>query len=195
MLLAVEGGGFFSSSATGYTKGLTLLFLGHNNDDNNNNTRMRVSPWNHYQLVDQLPDPDQLASAKTWRLSRACACFRRASTPLDTPSQLKGCPAQQKDVLPGSLIDDENCVRKDSLKSNLKKPSNNGARFSTESVNESLVETRNDISCYTEKRKVQWTDTCGSELVEIREFEPSEVDGSDDEMDNGNEKSCLCTIM
>jgi hypothetical protein len=202
MLLALEGGGFFSSSASGYSKGLTLLLLGQKNED----TPMRVSPWNHYQLVDKEPDPDQLASAKT-RLSRGCAsfaCFRRASTGLDTPSPLKDGSAQQQDVLPAGKGEDEkidggddgNYVRKGSLKSSLKRPSNSGP-VSTEIVNgrESLDGRSNDISCYTEKRKLQWTDACGSELVEIREFEPSEVNGSDDELENGNERSCLCTIM
>ncbi|GAV78049.1 hypothetical protein CFOL_v3_21517 [Cephalotus follicularis] len=207
MLLAVEGGGFFSSSVSGYSKGLTLLLLGQNSEDKS----MRVSPWNHYQLVDQEPDPDlQLASAKN-RLSRGCAslvCFGRASAGLDTPSPLKVGPAQQQDVLAGPVVSDEGKdhasehdnnninVRKISLRSSLKK-SPNSPPVTVENLHERalLGEKGSDIPGHTERRKVQWTDACGSELVEIREFEPSEVDRSDDEFDNGNERSCSCTIM
>lgn len=216
MLLAVEGGGFFSASASGYSKGLTLLLLGQKNEER----PMRVAPWNHYQLVDQEPDPDlQLASVKD-RLSRGCAsfvCFGRASAGLDSPSHLKVGPAQQQDVLPDSLVsehgkdqqtdlhDGNGAAIKVSLKSNLKKPSNsisvnvesNSAPAPARDVNEcdTLGEKDNDIPDHTERRKVQWTDACGSELVEIREFEPSEVGGSDSDFDNGNEKACSCTIM
>lgn len=185
MLLAVEGGGFFSSSASGYSKGLALLFLGQKNEDK----PMRVSPWNQYQLVDQESDPDlQLASAKN-RLARGCAsfvCFGRTSAGLDTPSPLKVGPAQQQDVLPGSLAsekskdntadpeDNNNDASKVSLKSSLKKPSNTTTSASSESGNEfvRLGEAGSDIPDHTERRKVQWTDACGSELAQINEFEP-----------------------
>lgn len=198
MLLAVEGGGFFSSSASGYSKGLALLFLGQKNEDK----PMRVLPWNQYQLVDQESDPDlQLASAKN-RLARGCAslvCFGRTSAGLDTPSPLKVGPAQQQDVLPGSLASDKSKdnASKVSLKSSLKKPSNTTTSASSESGNEfvRLGEAGSVIPDHTERRKVQWTDACGSELAQINEFEPSEVDFSDDEFDNGTERSCSCAIM
>lgn len=182
MLLAVQGGGFFSSSASGYSKGLTLLLLGQKNEEK----PMRVSPWNQYQLVDQESDPDlQLASTKN-RLARGCAsfvCFGRTSAGLDTPSPLKVGPAQQQDVLPGSLVSDKSTeqmaaygdddARKVALKSSLKKPSNSTPVSSDSSnVYVALGETRSDIPGPNERRKVQWTDVCGSELVEIREFEP-----------------------
>lgn len=185
MLFAVEGGGFFSSSASGYSKGLTLLLLGQRTEDDK---PMRVSPWNQYQLVDQEPDPDlQLASSVKNRLSRGCACFGRASAGLDNPSHLKVGPAHQQDVALGPLApdkgndhtveieDDDGNVIKVSLKSSLKKPSNSNS-VSVQNVNdhdhETVVEDGSDISGHTDRRKVQWTDTCGSELAEIREFEP-----------------------
>ncbi|KAM7266339.1 hypothetical protein ACFE04_004236 [Oxalis oulophora] len=219
MLLAVEGGGFFSSSASGYSKGLTLLLLGRNNNDNTTTTTtnehpMKVSPWNHhYNLVEEIePDPNnrQLASVKN-RLSRGCAtfvCFGRASAGLHTPSPLKVGPVrqqQEQDVLPSEVKndivvevgDDETKV---SIKSSLKKPlKTSGVLVSDASVDECepLDERSSDgnIPCHAERRKVQWTDVCGSELVEIREFEPSDRGGSDDEFENGNERSCGCTIM
>ncbi|KAM1136016.1 hypothetical protein ACFX13_034927 [Malus domestica] len=206
MLFAVEGGGFFSSSAAGYSKGLAVLLLGQKKEDK----PMRVSPWNQYRLVDQESDTDlQLASAKN-RLSRGCAsfvCFGRASAGLDTPSPLKVGPAQQQDILPGSLVsdegkdhtadaDDDHIARKVVVKSSLKNPSKrNPASVESANEREASSEPGSDIPGHAETRKVQWTDVCGSELVEIREFEPSEMDGSDDEFDNGNERSCACVVM
>lgn len=183
MLLAVEGGGFFSSSASGYSKGLTLLLLGQKNEDK----PMRVAPWNQYQLVDQESDPNlQLASTKNW-ISRGCAsfiCFGRASAGLDTPSPLKVEPVQQQDVLPDPLtsdkgkdcatdVDDDNNARKIALRSSLKKPSDK-TPVSVENANEreALDDRGGDMLGHAERRKVRWTDACGSELVEIREFEP-----------------------
>ncbi|GLU08216.1 hypothetical protein SLE2022_251400 [Rubroshorea leprosula] len=40
-------------------------------------------------------------------------------------------------------------------------------------------------------RKVQWNDKNGNNLVEIVEFEPSDVSDSEDE----DSDSCVCTIM
>lgn len=41
------------------------------------------------------------------------------------------------------------------------------------------------------RRKVQWNDKNGNKLVEILEFEPSDVSDSDDE----DSDSCICTLM
>ncbi|XP_038725989.1 uncharacterized protein LOC120017022 [Tripterygium wilfordii] len=206
MLLALEGGGFFSSSASGYSRGLAILLLGQKQEDK----PMRVSPWNHYQLVDQEPDPElQLASTKN-RRSRGCAsfvCFGRTSAGIDAPSPLKVGPTQQQDVSPGPLVSDkgkdhstdlveENNTRKISLKSSMKKPSKSiPSPIQVTDQREAFGEKGNDIPGHTERRKVKWTDACGSELVEIREFEPSEAEDSDDEFENGNERSCSCAIM
>ncbi|RYR55983.1 hypothetical protein Ahy_A05g021800 isoform B [Arachis hypogaea] len=204
MLLAVEGGGFFSSSASGYSKGLSLLLLGQRSDDKSRT----VLPWNQYQLVDQESEPElQLASKKN-RLSRGCAsfvCFGRASAGLDTPSHLKVGPAQQHNVSPGPLVPDDgtdpsanvdNDNRKVALKSSLRRPQNHKPDpLETANEHEALGGKGSDAPDQTEGRKVQWTDVCGSELVEIREFEPSEVDGSIDEYDDGNERTCSCAII
>ncbi|KAE9592516.1 hypothetical protein Lalb_Chr19g0130101 [Lupinus albus] len=189
MLLGVEGGGLFSSSASGYSKGLALLLLGQSSDD----TSMKSDP----QL--------QLASTKN-HLSRGGAsfvCFGRASAGLDTPSHLKVGPAHQHDVIPRSLVsnkgndssshvDDDN--RKVTLKSSLKKPQHNKpAPVDAISEHEATGGKGTDAP-QTEKRKVQWTDDCGSELVKIREFEPSEAE-SFDEFDNANNRNCSCAVM
>uniref|UniRef100_A0A5B7ABM7 Uncharacterized protein n=1 Tax=Davidia involucrata TaxID=16924 RepID=A0A5B7ABM7_DAVIN len=209
MLLAVEGGGFFSASASGYSKGLALLLLGQKNKEK----PMRVSPWNQYQLVDQESDSDlQLASGKN-RLVRGCAsfvCFGRAAAGLESPSPLKVGPTQQQEVLPGppvsdkgkdhthatDLVDNDSNARNIALKSSLRKPTTS-LPVSGEVGNErdTLCEKGSDIPCHTERRKVQWTDASGGELVEIREFELSDVGGSDDEFDDGNGRTCSCRIM
>ncbi|PIA47820.1 hypothetical protein AQUCO_01400425v1 [Aquilegia coerulea] len=205
MLLAVEGGGFFTSSATGYSKGLTLLLLGRKYEEK----PMRISPWNQYQLVEQETDPDlQLASGKN-QGSHGCAafvCFGCTSSKLDGPSPPKVGPVQQQEILPKPSISDdaEDCIatdhgetengRKVHLKSSLKKPSDCTPEVqSHDDLNAGLGENESDAPGCTQKRKVQWTDACGKDLVEIREFELSDV--GDDESEGGNEQSCVCTIM
>ncbi|XP_057468946.1 uncharacterized protein LOC130758132 [Actinidia eriantha] len=207
MLLAVEGGGFFSSSASGYSKGLTLLLLGQKNEEKS----MRVSPWNQYQLVDQESDPDLPLASRKNRLVRGCAsfvCFGRAATRLESPSPLKVGPTQQQENLPGTpvsekgkdnihttdLVDDD--TRKLALKSSLKQSTNAVPVSSgTVSEREALCEKGTDIPGHMERRTVQWMDVSGGDLTEIREFELSDTGGSDDEFDNRNGQSCLCKIM
>ncbi|TKY46058.1 hypothetical protein E2542_SST28091 [Spatholobus suberectus] len=204
MLLTVEGRGFFYSSASRYSKGLTLLLLDQRSDDK----PMRVLPWNQFQLVGQESDHElQLASRKN-RLSSGCAsfvCFGRASAGLDNPSHLKVGPAKHHDVSSGTPVSNKGKYpsanvnddsRKVALKSSLKRQENKKpAPVEGAAEHEASGGKGNDASGQTERRKVQWTDAGGSELVEIREFEPSEADGSVDEFDNGNDKTFSCAIM
>ncbi|XP_068647413.1 uncharacterized protein [Aristolochia californica] len=190
MLLAVEGGGFFSSSASGYSKGLTLLLLGRRTEER----PMRVAPWNQYQLVDREPDPDFQLAPREFRITRGCAsfiCFHRASAGLDGPSPPKVGPVHHPDSLKDSsnIANDANNQKKVSLKSNLKKPSNSSVVVGAGEQDLSAV------SQDTEKRKVQWTDTCGGELVEIREFEVSSSCASEEAFEDERDKSCGCVIQ
>lgn len=190
MLLAVEGGGFFSSSASGYIKGLTLLLLGQKHEEK----PMRVTPWSQYQLVDQETNPNlQLASGKN-RIVRGCAvCFGRAAPGPENPSPLKVGPTQNQEVsekpldfdeskdqvhsvdhLDGDDDDDDDSTRRIvHLKSSLKRSNISPATGDGENTNkhEALCEKDNVVICQMERRKVQWTDTTGGELFEIREFE------------------------
>ncbi|CAL0316735.1 unnamed protein product [Lupinus luteus] len=43
----------------------------------------------------------------------------------------------------------------------------------------------------THRKKVQWNDKNGKKLVEVLEYEPSDVSDSENE----DEDSCMCTIM
>ncbi|PIN05583.1 hypothetical protein CDL12_21879 [Handroanthus impetiginosus] len=43
-----------------------------------------------------------------------------------------------------------------------------------------------------EKKRVQWTDSLGKELAEIKEFEPSETGDTDNEEESSR---CLCVIL
>ncbi|XP_068653493.1 uncharacterized protein [Aristolochia californica] len=190
MLLAVEGGGFFSSSASGYSKGLTLLLLGRRTEER----LMRVAPWNQYQLVDREPDPDFQLAPRKFRIARGCAsfiCFHHASAGLDGPSPPQVGPVHHPDALPdsSSVANDENNPKKASLKSNLKKPSNSSVVVGAGEHDLSAV------SHEIEKRKVQWTDTYGRELVEIREFEVSSCCASEEAFEDERDKSCGCVIQ
>ncbi|XP_010530125.1 PREDICTED: uncharacterized protein LOC104806764 [Tarenaya hassleriana] len=201
MLFAAEGGGFFSSSASGYSKGLALLLLGHKNEDK----PVRVSSWSQYHLVDPEPDTNlHLASFRN-RLSRACTsfiCFGRASAGPDSPSPLRVGPSQLQDVPSGSPIhhqgkrdrapcidDNVEATKRFALKSSLKK------RSFSDAVPADDVNRQDTLEDHIERRKVQWPDTCGIDLAEVREFVPSETGGSDDEFQHGAGKSCMCTIM
>ena len=184
MLLAVEGGGFFSASASGYSKGLALLLLGQKTEEK----PMRVTPWSHYQLVDQETDPNlQLASSKN-RLVRGCAsfvCFGHTASELEGPSPLKVGPTQQQDILPEPPVfdkgndDSKNSVPVDSdiiakqndLKSSLKKSTTINPVPSAVSGEIDAANEKTSFTDYIEKRKVQWMDVSGGELVEVREFE------------------------
>nr|AGQ57015.1 ubiquitin-protein ligase E3 [Hevea brasiliensis] len=170
---------------------------------------MRVSPWNQYQLVDtnQNLTSSWLLEEPAFRGRASFVCFGRASAGLDSPSPLKVGPTQQQGVLPDRLVTDkvkdhtteiqgDSNARRVTLKSSLKKPLNSiPVPVKDSSQHYTLSEKGSDIPGLTERRKVQWTDVCGSELVEIREFEPSETADSDDEFENGNERSCSCVIM
>lgn len=213
MLLAVEGIFFLSSSASGYSKGLSIL-LGYRKELK----PMRVTPWNQYQLVDQVTDPNlQLASAKNW-LVRRCAsfmCFGRTTAGLENQSTLKVGPTQNQEALPepiaydesknqahlvNSIVVDDSNRKMISLKSSLKKSEENAPVNVMEGDNrnrsnqEAACEKEDHVPCQTDTRKVQWTDTTGGELYEIREFEMSEA-GSDYDFNHENGKICSCRIM
>lgn len=181
MLLAVEGGGFFSSSASGYSTGLTLLLFGQKSEEK----PMRVSPWNQYQLVDEESNPDlQLASRKD-RVVRGCSsfvCFGCTATGLEGPFPLKVGPTKQPGPhvsdeghdhsRPTDPVDGDSDKKKLGIRSSLKKVTS-PVPVSGGVVNEpeaSCVKGSHDPGLL-ERRKVKWTDISGGELAEIREFE------------------------
>lgn len=257
MLLAVEGGGFFSSSASGYSKGLTLLLLGQKTEDK----PMKITPWNQHQLEEDRESESniQLASAKKGGLGRGCAsfsCCGRVDNVLDSPSSPKVGPGTNQESLPEPLSVDENKDQTHSVVNHIdddtidsgenvvtvessSKELNDGAPVDstngfTGDVTENDVNTvdcssklvgilrsssqlvlenttsvaengqcskningdgtlrENHDNCLVERKKVQWMDTIGGELFEVREFEMS--DDSDDEFGLGNGK-CECRIM
>ncbi|VVB11684.1 unnamed protein product [Arabis nemorensis] len=187
MLFAAEGGGFFSSSASGYSNGLALLLLGHKNEDKK---PMRVSSsWNHYHLVVEESDTRfQLDSSKNC-LSCSCTsliCFGRKSERPENPSQPQGFHSNSsvhRDRAPS--VDYNTCevANRFALKSSLKKRSFSDVVLADDDVS------RNGVVDHSDRRKVQWPDTCGIEIAEVREFEPSEVGESDDEFHHGSGRS------
>ncbi|RWW85207.1 hypothetical protein BHE74_00006135 [Ensete ventricosum] len=177
MLLTVEGGGFFSSSASGYTSGLALLLFGRRNDEQ----PMKISPWSNYQLVEQgLESESQLASRKKQN-SQGCTSFICFSCARDRQFPHKLDLANQSETSSDSSSSDASKVtisgsatvsgRKPCLKSNITKPSRNCSTACEGDDSHEFSGVGNETSCCTVGRKVQWTDKCGKELVEIREFE------------------------
>ncbi|GKD48091.1 putative xanthoxin dehydrogenase-like protein [Tanacetum coccineum] len=145
---------------------------------------------------------------------RGCAsfiCFGRAAAGLDTSSHLKVGPTEHQQQQPHDDdvkrspdsekankdvdVDDVNVVDSvdesknvDSLVSSLKRPAT--------SVDNSV--SVNDGKCndeFGDARKVQWMDVLGGDLYEIREFEPSEHNCSDDEFEYGKGSICSCNII
>ncbi|XP_076940439.1 uncharacterized protein LOC143609616 [Bidens hawaiensis] len=202
MLLAVEGGRFFSSSATGYSNGLSLLLLGQKKEEK----PMRVNPWSQYHLVNPEPAPDlQLAANKTRCAcgSSSFTCFGCAATGHESPSV--GPTQHQQDVVKSSRLEkveentrasncdgDSNGISVVSLKSSLKKRAS--TVLGPVAVN-TCDEVKPEPVDQTVRRSVHWTDVTGGELCEIRDFEPSEHSDSDNEFENSTAKTCSCTIM
>lgn len=208
MLLAIEGGGFFSSSASGYSNCISLFLLSQKSEEKPD----RVAPWSQYQLVSHETDTHlELASRKNRRLFPGCTsfvCFGRAAAgPDSSPSHLKVGPSQNNELTPEGpgpasekgedihSVEGTNTSTKLARKSSLKKPRNRTSH-SGDSDNdcETVSEESNDAPDDHIERRVHWTDTHGGELFEVREFEPSD-DESDDEYTSRNEKACSCKIM
>jgi hypothetical protein len=186
MLLAVEGGGFFSSSASGYSHGLALLLLGRKAEEK----PVKVSPWNQYRLVDRETEQVyHLPSAAKDQAPGKCApfvCFGCTANGLEVASPPKAasssapggigtsqeeasCSANKTLTTSGSISGSE---RRGCLKSNSKRDSleHRIVVSEGEEPRESVEEVQT-LRSSVERRKVQWTDTCGKELFEIREFE------------------------
>ncbi|XP_020582447.1 uncharacterized protein LOC110026037 [Phalaenopsis equestris] len=202
MLFAVEGGGFFSSSAKGYSKGLALLLLSQRNEEK----PIKITALSQYKPVKQEGVEDfQLASRKS-RVPYRCASFIRfgcASSESDNSSPLKVGPVRQPENSKSSLASDENVYsssnenvsyneRKSCLKSSLKRPSDNDSVVGRIVKESTEGESRSGIMV---GRKVQWTDASGRELFQIREFECSGDDASDCEYENRRHKKCFCVIQ
>ncbi|XP_042424168.1 uncharacterized protein LOC122011838 [Zingiber officinale] len=204
MLLAVEGGGFFSSSASGYTNGLALLLFGRRNEE-----PIKVSPWNRYQLVEQEFEPEPRSTARKTQNSQGCAsfnCFGCAHVQLDRHSPSSVSLVNQSETHPETASSDTSKTsttdalnksdKKPCLKNNLKKPSRDcSASCEVVNANELSEQVENETSCSTLGRKVQWTDKCGKELAEIREFELSDYGLSDEEFNQEKFRRCDCVIQ
>ena len=181
MLLAVEGGGFFSSSASGYSHGLALLLLGRKSEEKHD----KGSPCSHYRLVGQEAEHECPVPSGKNDVPGKCASFICFGC---TPAKLVGAspPKLGSSNIPGSSSEPPSSSatgtattngsingsgRKGCLKNNLRRDSSERSTLScSEEPRESLEEVQT-LRSGMERRKVQWTDTCGKELFEIREFE------------------------
>ncbi|KAF8726885.1 hypothetical protein HU200_019365 [Digitaria exilis] len=180
MLLAVEGGGFFSSSASGYSHGLALLLLGRKGEEKQD----KGSPCSHYRLVGQEAEHECPVPSGKNDVPGKCAsfiCFGctparlvGASPPKLGSSNIPGISSEPSSSLNGTAKTNgsiNGSGRKGCLKNNLRRDSSDRSTLScSDEPRESLEEVQT-LRSGMERRKVQWTDTCGKELFEIREFE------------------------
>ncbi|RLN01165.1 uncharacterized protein C2845_PM06G03950 [Panicum miliaceum] len=205
MLLAVEGGGFFSSSASGYSHGLALLLLGRKSEEKHD----KGSPCSHYRLVGQEAEHECPVPSGKNDVPGKCASFICFGC---TPAKLVGAspPKLGSSNIPGSSSEQPSSSstgtattngsingsgRKGCLKNNLRRDSSERSTLScSEEPRESLEEVQT-LRSGMERRKVQWTDTCGKELFEIREFEVSDDGLSEDDLENEGFRKCECVIQ
>lgn len=182
MLLTVEGGVFFSSSASGYRSGLSLLLLGRRREEG----QMRVLPWTQNQFVEREVDPNLHLASRRSPTSYRCSsftCFRHISTVTEGPNLPKVGPLCRSVSLPDSASASASQRSNDSSTSEMERaipPKSILKRSSTDcsalvgQATDALGLTREEqdnVSICIERRKVHWTDKCGKELAEIREFE------------------------
>uniref|UniRef100_N1QQ34 Uncharacterized protein n=1 Tax=Aegilops tauschii TaxID=37682 RepID=N1QQ34_AEGTA len=148
---------------------------------------VRASSWNHYRLVDreaghggQLPPTKDDVPGKC----ASFTCFGCTPARLEgaSPPKLSSSNTRQqlssstsrKGTNNGSSINGSG--RKGCLKSNSKRDSSDrGSIVSDEEQPRESLEEVQTLKTGMERRKVHWTDTCGKELFEIREFETSLV--------------------
>ncbi|WOL09177.1 hypothetical protein Cni_G17930 [Canna indica] len=175
MLSTVEGRRrlFSPPSSPAHKRFLVLQLLGWRNQER----PMKVSPLNQYQLVDKeasgdlqrdSPKPQNVRGLIFTLISFLCISVRRNGSSLRNSETSANNEGGEGE---GKLC----------LKSSLKKSS---------SVSCAVLDPQ------AERKQVQWTDTYGKELVEIREFELSdEEEESEDEFLLGDERRCECIIQ
>ncbi|RWW22063.1 hypothetical protein BHE74_00005599 [Ensete ventricosum] len=167
--------------------GSVLSFLSQKRAGMRNEDKpIKISSWNHYRLVEQEVEASSQLASSNDHASCGCAsfsCFGCSSARLDEPYSRKvSLVHQSKSPSDSSSSSDRGKLtindavkwdeRKTCLKSNMKKPSIGYSMVcEADDARELLAEADNKTSCYTVGRKVQWTDKCGKELAEIREFE------------------------
>lgn len=204
MLLAV-GGGFFSLSTSRCSEGLMILLLGRSKGEKS----MKIAPSSNYQLAEQEDNLKHQLATKRSGTHRGCAsfmCFHHASPGVNGPSSPKVDLANHSETLlnsssrSSSSASDHGKACTDSkirIKSSLKKPSTLCSTIAIEGdrLHGSMEREENSVVGCAERRKVQWTDSCGRELVEIKEFEPSDNDSSDDDFDRDFNRNCQCVIQ
>ncbi|KAK1384519.1 hypothetical protein POM88_022254 [Heracleum sosnowskyi] len=174
MLLTVEGGGFFFSSASGYIPDHTFFFW--------------VKKTYESYALESVPVGRESSAPSRIGPTKQQDILPR--TPVSTGEN------DQTHAI--STVDDNIITNKVSIKSSLKKTTvtissgvNNG--------NENLSKRDVNVCGLTKKRRVRWSDVYGGDLAEIWEFEASsdDDDNSDDEYEyqGGTRKTFACRIM
>lgn len=155
---------------------------------------LKVEPLQHPPVVSSLPPPESVAVPEKDRDHGAA-----------NKADVVALPEKDKDKAADD--DDDNNSSKEafklSLRSSLKRPPSVVESRTLEDIkeDEETLTVHDDASGLTGgdedlgKRKVKWPDACGSELTQVREFEPSEMGLSDEEWEMGRQRACSCVIM
>lgn len=107
-----------------------------------------------------------------------CVFVGRASNLLmdtDAKDATNGCKTEKSETTDSQRVEENVNGDEDSESNSLLPPRRGGMSRKTNKT----------------RRKVQWNDKNGNKLVEVLEFEPSDVSDSDDE----DADSCICIIM
>lgn len=75
----------------------------------------------------------------------------------------------------------------------IRESSNNG--MAVDGIEEHSVEAGQEEFHANGRRRVQWTDAHGQDLAEVREFEPSDSNHSDDDGGVDSDDACTCCIQ
>ncbi|KAK2641540.1 hypothetical protein Ddye_023303 [Dipteronia dyeriana] len=137
-------------------------------------------------------------------------CFCKPTSHIYTPGPLKlenspHVPSTTTTV--ASLTDDHQLVcglgdedanqvkeeKEESVVDGQKQQEAAGEEESENCPRSSLKKEASDSEQSQKKKKVQWMDLLGKELVEIREFESSETEDTDNDSEFSNR--CVCTIL
>ncbi|PRQ35796.1 hypothetical protein RchiOBHm_Chr5g0083851 [Rosa chinensis] len=109
------------------------------------------------------------------------------NTPPPNPNPNPHVPSSKPDAS-DQLPNDPTEIKEESLAEN-PKPAENSLKSSLRKPDSSDPAAPKDEM----KKRVQWMDFLGKDLVEIREFECSELDDTDSEYEN--RRGCICVIL
>ncbi|KAJ8759958.1 hypothetical protein K2173_010814 [Erythroxylum novogranatense] len=123
-------------------------------------------------------------------------CFCKPSAGIYTPGPLKLENSPHPSSTPAISVADVSSSNHMSVKfsdTNEEILDVDGNKTKTENFLKSSLKREVLDSKEVDKKRVQWMDLLGKELIEVREFQPSEAEDLDS--DDQRNRSCVCTIL